>query len=134
MEKTIGVLFLIFVIACLGITQQVNAKTLTETQKLGITAGTAYACGADQRLKNYELIVSYILKNKSKDANMAQRQVKEYAQAKFDAYRMQRAIPNLSCSEVLYSFYNLPLLKSVVYKNGTIKLPDGKLIKPYEKR
>lgn len=132
MKKTIGLLFFIGICCIIG--QATWAKALTETQKLGITAGTAYACGADSRLKDYELIVSYILKNKSKDAKMAQRQVEEYALAKFNAYHQQRALPNLSCDQILTSFYNLPLLKSVVYKNGTIKLPDGKIIKPYEKR
>lgn len=114
--------------------QSTTTKGLTETQKLGITAGTAYACRADKRLQDFELIVSYILKNKSKTPQMATQQVQEYAQAKFDAYRKQLYFPTLSCRQILDSFYSLPLLKSVVYKNGTIKLPDGKIIKPQKEK
>ena len=137
MKKTRILFFLcLFSIVSNGnlLAQSTTTKGLTETQKLGITAGTAYACHADKRLQDFELIVSYILKNKSKTPQIAKKQVQEYAQAKFDAYRKQLYFPSLSCPEILEGFYNLPLLKSVVYKDGTIKLPDGKIIKPQKEK
>ncbi len=104
---------------------------LSIPEQLGITAGIAQACNVNpEMLKNYELIASRLIANPAPTAEIEYAELQTYAQAKLEALKGQKKTPQLSCSEVLARFENQPLFQSVVFKDGTVKLPDGKLIKP----
>lgn len=135
MKKNIGLLFCLTVFL---IGQEVSAdastrtaRGISETEQLGITAGVALACHADEeQLKNYEMIASRIIVNPVSTEKEEREVLRLYAQAKLKAYEEQIKFPEIACREVLNRFYNQPIFKSVVYRDGTIKLPDGKIIKP----
>ena len=111
--------------------QSRTSKGLTEAEKLAITAGAAQACGADtDKLKNYEVIASRILVNQTATEKEETAALTAYARKKFEVYSEQKKAPEMYCSEVLNRFDNLPIFQSTVYQDGTLKLPDGKIIKP----
>ena len=107
-----------------------TSQGLSELQQLGITAGVAQACGVGEKLKTFELIANRIIVNPTATAEEEKKQLKEFAAYKLAAYNEQKQQPALSCQEISRRFNNLPIFKSVIYADGTIKLPDGRVIKP----
>ena len=111
--------------------QSRTSKGLSDAEKLAITAGAAQACLVDSdKLKNYEVIVSRILANPTVSEKEETEVLTAYAQKKLQVYQEQKKAPEMDCLEVLRRFDNLPIFKSVVYKDGTIQLPDGRKIQP----
>ncbi len=105
----------------------------TETQQLGMAAGAALACGAGQELDDFELIASRIIANKSPSRQREIEELKVYAEEKLRTYNMQRTSPPEDCATVLNSFMNMSIFSSTIYSDGTVKLPDGSLLKPRKK-
>ena len=93
---------------------------------LGTMAGVAKACGENaQKLEDYELIAVRLIANKANSAVQEKEGYRKYVQEKMKAERRQKNAPQMSCSEVLSRFENMPLFKSVVYRDGSLKLSDG---------
>lgn len=103
---------------------------IKENEQLGMMAGLALACNAGAKLDDYELIAGRIVANQAQTDADEKKAIKEYAEAKFNAYQEQKQSPQATCGEVLETFNRLPIFKSVVYVDGTVKLPDGKILKP----
>lgn len=103
---------------------------ITENEQLGMMAGLALACNAGGKLDDYELIASRILSNTSQTDADERKANRVYAEAKFKAYREHKTSPNATCGEILDTFNHLPIFKSTVYADGTVKMPDGRILKP----
>lgn len=115
---------------CLGASVISAQEKINEAQQLGSVAGVALACNAGKKLDDYELIASYIMANQATDEKARKEAFGQYAEEKLRTYNYQRKEKPTPCPQVLQTFSNLPLFKSVIYKDGTIKLPDGKVLKP----
>ncbi|MBR5130163.1 MAG: hypothetical protein IKV03_02940 [Alphaproteobacteria bacterium] len=129
---TLGVLFL----SSSVFADSRTLKGINENEQLGMMAGLALACNAGGKLDDYELIASRIIANTSQ-TNLEQKKAeRQYAEAKFKAYKEHKASPKAGCGEILESFSNLPIFRSVVYADGSVKTPDGKMLKtrPEEKQ
>lgn len=126
--------FFIFVFMCFSISHvYANGRTsrgLTEAQQLGITAGVAQACSVGNKLKTFELIANRIIANPIPSDELEKKELREFAAYKLNAYNSQKNNPVLDCSKVLKKFYKLPIFKSVIYADGSVKLPDGRILKP----
>lgn len=107
-----------------------TAQGLSESEQLGITAGAALACNAGAKLDDFELIASRIIANQASTAEVEKDEYTKFAQSKLKAYREQKDNPQMSCGEVLSSFNRLPIFRSVVYADGSVKMPNGSLLKP----
>ena len=107
-----------------------TANGLTEAEQLGITGGTALACNAGAQMDDFELIASRIIANKALTKEEEEEGYRQYATSKFNAYNEQKNNPQLGCGTVLESFRNLPIFKSVVYADGSVKMYDGSYLKP----
>ncbi|MBO7245060.1 MAG: hypothetical protein J6V53_07285 [Alphaproteobacteria bacterium] len=106
-------------------------KGVSETEQLGISAGVALACKVDkEQLKNYEMIASRIISNPISSEKAEKEALRLYAQAKLKAYTEQKKQKLMNCAEVLARFEEQEIFNSVVYRDGTIKMPNGKVIKP----
>lgn len=106
-------------------------KGVSETEQLGISAGVALACKVDmEKLKNYEMIASRIIANPLKSEKAEKEALHIYAQAKLKAFAEQKKQKLMNCVEVLERFEEQDIFDSVVYRDGTIKLPNGKVLKP----
>lgn len=127
--------FLYMIMISVVVTTQAFAASRTlnginENEQLGMTAGLALACNAGGKLDDYELIASRIIANTAQTDLEQKKAERQYAEAKFRAYKEQKETPQAGCGEILESFSNLPIFKSVVYADGTVKTPDGKVLKP----
>lgn len=131
MKKIIGV---VFAVSFLSVTTAWAASRtlngINENQQLGMMAGLALACNAGGRLDDYELIASRIIANSAPTDLAEQKAVREYAEAKFKAFKEQKETPQATCGEILDAFSKLPIFKSVVYADGTVQTPDGHTLKP----
>lgn len=125
--------FLIMMVCLLTASQAMaqnrTLSNMTEAQLLGITAGTALACNAGAKLDDFELIANRYIANQAVSDAAEMQGYREYGQEKLKTYQEQKKDPQLTCGEVLDSFNRLPIFKTVVYADGSIKTPDGKIIK-----
>ena len=110
--------------------QAKSVQDMSEEEQLGMMAGLALACGSKQKLEDFELISSRLLANKSASEAEEKKRIRVYMEAKWQALQQQKNSSDVPCSEVLEHFNKLPLFNSVVYGNGSVKLPDGKWSKP----
>ena len=108
-----------------------TAKGLSETEQFGLSAGVALACGVDRdQLKNYEMIASRLIVNPLNTDAAEREALNVYAKAKLKAFTEQKQRNLIPCSEVLKRFENQEIFKAVVYRDGTLKMPNGRVIKP----
>lgn len=128
MKKFLWIVSVCF-IATTALAQDKTLRNMTEAQLLGITAGTALACNAGAKLDDFELIANRYIANQALNDAAEMQGYREYGREKFKTYQEQKKNPQLTCSEVLESFNALPIFKTVVYADGSLKTPDGKIIK-----
>lgn len=103
-------------------------QNMTEAQQLGTWAGLALACNAGNKLDEFEFIASRIIGNQAATAEERTTSFKEYATEKLRTYNLQRKTPTESCEQVLAHFDDLPIFRSTVEQDGSVRLPDGKVI------
>ena len=100
-------------------------SVLEEAAQLGTMAGLAQACGAKEKLDNYELIAARLIANKSVSEAQEKAGYRRYAEEKLRAIQEHKRSPKMTCGEILNRFQKMPLFKSVVYKDGSLKFYDG---------
>ncbi len=100
-------------------------SVLEEAAQLGTLAGLASACGAQEKLNNYELIAARLIANKSTSEAQEKEGYRRYAEEKFRAMQEHQRTPKMTCGEILNRFQKMPLFKSVVYQDGSLKFYDG---------
>lgn len=128
--KIFFVLFFGLVLPLASFGQSRTIKNMTDAEQLGSMAGVALACNAGNKLDDFELIASYLIGGQAATDAERKEAFKAYASEKLRTYNIQKKETPASCEEVLEHFYALPIFGATVYKDGTIKMPDGKIIKP----
>ena len=126
--KKILILGLLLPLTVFG--QQRTIKNMTDAEQLGAMAGVALACNAGNKLDDFELIASYLIGGQASTKTERTEAFKSYASEKLRTYNIQKKETPESCEEVLNHFYNLPIFGATVYKDGRVKMPDGKMITP----
>ena len=119
----------ICIIVCLAVFPAAAATYLEDVRNLGYVSGEGLACGAE-RYPSYELIARAYLVSKARSDSEQADGMYEYNKAKATAFMEKRGDGYFGCDEVNRRFNNQKIFKSTLYKNGTIKFPDGKVIKP----
>ncbi len=105
------------------------ASYLEDVKSLGYISGEGLACGA-KRYPSYEMIArAYLVSSARSDKEQAEGMY-EYNAAKARAYMDRRGDGYFNCGEINQRFNNQKIFSATLYKNGTIKLPDGKVVKP----
>ena len=101
-----------------------------EAALLGTMAGLAETCGENaKRISDFELISARIIANKTNSEDEEIKGYQRYAKEKLAAMRKQKNNPQITCREVLYRFEKMPIFKSVVYSDGSLKLSDGTFLR-----
>lgn len=121
-------------LSCTAFARSSTLQNMTEAQQLGAWAGMALACNAGNRLDDYELIASRIIGNQAASDEDRMKDFKEYAAEKLRTFNLQRKTPAEPCSQVLAHFDELPIFKSTVYQDGSVKLPNGKVLSAKNKQ
>ena len=126
--------YVVAFLLCLGMSVPVchaqTERVYTEAEQMGTMAGLAYACGAKQKLKDFELIAAHILADKSATSDEAEKKLREFNTMKYRYMKKQKDAPRMSCKEILEHFDNMPIFQSTVYADGTVKMFDGTVLKP----
>lgn len=123
-------LFLIVYCLFFVFSAQAQNQEPSDAEQLGTMAGLALACGSKQKLEDFELISSRLIANPTSSEQEEKQQIRVYMQAKWKAMQQQQKNPPVSCKEVLERFNKLPLFNSIVYRDGSVKLPDDTWSKP----
>ena len=121
----------ILMVLAIFYTYNASAQTsyIEDVKNFGYASGEGLACGAS-RYPTYELIArAYLVSAASSDKEQATGMY-EYNSAKARAYMNKHRDGFLGCEEINTRFNNQKIFNSKLYKNGTLKLPDGKIIKP----
>lgn len=105
---------------------------IEDVKSLGYISGEGLACGA-KRYPSYELVARAYLVSKARSDEEQASGMYEYNAAKAQAYLRKKRSGLWDCDDVNARFNNQKIFNSKLYKNGTIKLPDGKIIKPRQK-
>ena len=124
------ILLCCFLLIHTSIVEAKSPQHMSEEEQLGTMAGLAFACGSKQKLEDFELIASRLLANKSSSDAEEKQKIRIYMQAKWQALQQQKSGSDVSCTEILEHFDKLPLFNSIVYRDGSVKLPDGKWSRP----
>lgn len=120
------------VIMCIISFPAYSISYLEDVRNLGYVSGEGLACGAT-KYPSYELIArAYLVSTAKSDKEQADGMY-EYNKAKATAFMEKRGDGYWGCEEVNRRFNNQKIFKSTLYKDGTIKLPDGKIIRPRRK-
>ena len=128
MKKSITILGLnLIMLVTAGTAQAVLPKS--EAEIMGAMAGGAWACGAIDDMKTFELISGNILLNKAATKDEQIKAIEAYSLAKITAYRKQKRYPNISCQDFLRDFRKMEIFNSTVYSDGSVKLYDGTMLK-----
>lgn len=98
---------------------------LDEAAQLGTMAGLAEVCGEKKKLENFELIAARLIANKSGSEEQEMEGYHRYASEKLRAMTNHKNSPKMTCGEILNRFQKMPLFKSIVYKDGSLKFYDG---------
>ena len=124
--------FLLFLTLMLTGQQALAARQPTyseEVQALGYLAGEGLACDAS-KYHTYELIArTYLISKARSDSEQAQG-MDEYNTAKANAFIAKMKDGFNSCDYIAENFDRQKIFKTVIYGDGTLKMPDGKIIKP----
>ena len=115
-------------LACTAFARSSTLQNMTDAQQLGTWAGLALACNGGNKLDDFEFIASRIIGNQATSDEERNKSFKEYAEEKLRAYNLQRKNPTTPCNQVLEHFDGLSIFRAVVYDDGSVKLPDGKIL------
>ncbi len=107
-----------------------GASALEDAAMLGTMAGLAETCKENsKKIADFELISARLIALNSHSDEEEIAGYRRYAEEKSTAMRKQKNTPKMNCKEVLHRFENMPIFKSVVYSDGSVKLSDGTFLK-----
>lgn len=110
----------------------VKCDYLEDVKTLGYASGEGLACGA-KRYPSYELVARAFMVSSARSDNEQAEGMYKYNQAKAHAYMNKRKDGLFGCDEINERFNKQKIFETKLYKNGTLKMPDGKVIKPRQK-
>ncbi|MCM1323461.1 MAG: hypothetical protein NC218_04805 [Acetobacter sp.] len=129
MKFIISLCAAIFMVVCQAIAAD---NYLEDVRTLGYVSGEGLACGAE-RYPSYELVARAFLVSSARSDKEQADGMYAYNSAKARAYMNKRREGLMGCEEVKERFNKLKIFNAALYKDGRIKMPDGKLIKPRQK-
>ena len=121
--------YFIALLMILSTISYVKADYIDDVRSFGYVSGEGIACGA-RKYPAYETIARAYLVSAAKSDDEQAKGMYEYNEAKAKSYLRKRHDGLWNCAEVNERFNNQKIFKSKLYKNGTLKMSDGKIIKP----
>jgi hypothetical protein len=102
---------------------------MDEVTALGSIAGQGLACRA-KKYHKFELLARAIVVSKAKSDKMQKDGLKAFNDAKADSFMAVERENFSECDDIVYSFNRQKIFEAVLYRNGTIKMPDGTMVIP----
>lgn len=107
---------------------------IEEVRALGAISGQGLACGSS-KYDTFELLARAILLTKSPSDKLQNDAIYAYSEEKANAYISKEMDGFYECAAINRRFDNQEIFKAVLYADGTIKMPDSKVLtprKPYD--
>ena len=117
---------------CVLISAGANAAEPTYTEEvkaLGFVSGQGLACQAS-KYDTFEMLARAILITKAKNNVMQEEGMRAYNEAKAEAFIAKIRDGMSNCTSIADAFDRQSIFKAVLYGDGTIKMPDGKMYAP----
>lgn len=102
---------------------------IEEVKALGAVAGQGLACGSE-KYDTFEMLARAILLTKSPSDKLQNDAIYAYSEEKANAYISKELDGFYECAAINRRFDNQEIFKTVLYADGTIKMPDGKILTP----
>lgn len=102
---------------------------LDEMRALGTVAGQGMACKASLYDK-YEMLARAIMLTKAPNQKILQDGIYAYNSAKADTYLAKQRDGGYLCGEIINLFNRQEIFQITLYEDGTLKMPDGKIVTP----
>ncbi|MBO4520365.1 MAG: hypothetical protein J5787_04085 [Alphaproteobacteria bacterium] len=109
------------------------AAEVNDAEDMGRLAGVVLACNAHKTLYQFEEIISRYFSNTSPNEDVEKALIRDYAQAKANSFSIYRYRKN-DCAQTIREFSQMPIFKSELYSDGSLRLPDGKFLYPRGQR
>lgn len=123
-------LFLVSVMIVTSGTVKAQAVSyMEEVQSLGAVSGQGLACEAS-KYHTFELLARAILISKAPSDSVQAQGMKAFNEYKANAFISKMRDGMADCGEIAAAFDKQPIFKATLYGDGTIKMPDGKIVKP----
>ena len=122
---------LIAVLLCLGIATPAFAQMSyeDEARALGAVAGQGLACGS-AKYDTFEMLARAIILTKSPNDELMDKGLKIFTEEKADVF-VSKQLDNFSnCANIVSRFDAQDIFKITLYGDGTLKMPDGKILTP----
>ena len=120
--------FLVLLFSLLPLTTQA-AEQAEEIEEMGNIAGVIMKCKAYQSLYQFEEILSRYYSNTSNNEEVEKIKLKQYAKAKAKTFALFLK-RDIDCAEAVNEFTKMPIFKSELYSDGSLRMPDGKFLYP----
>ena len=126
--------FLMSIVAVLLLSESANSSYNNPTYEeemylLGRVAGQGLGCKS-QKYHQFELLARALVVGKAANDDIQSAGMFEFNNGKATAFIELEDSNFADCSDILPSFENQPIFKSVLYSDGRIKLFDGTIITP----
>ena len=100
-----------------------------EARALGAVAGQGLACGSS-KYDTFELLARAIILTKSPNDALQDKALKIFTEEKADVFVAKQLDNFASCDRIVDVFDAQDIFKATLYGDGTIKMPDGKILTP----
>ncbi|MBR2274135.1 MAG: hypothetical protein IJ864_04860 [Alphaproteobacteria bacterium] len=124
MKSTIFAILLMFITASFA-----AADYIDDVESMGFISGEGLACGAE-KYRAYETIARAYLVSSAESDEQQELGMNKYNEAKARAFLSKRHDGLWDCDETNRRFNAQKIFGAKLYKNGTLKMPDGKIITP----
>lgn len=108
---------------------QAQMPYMEEVKALGAVAGQGLACGSE-KYDTFELLARAILISKAPNNKLQADAMYAYNEAKANAYVSKQMDGFYECAGINRRFDRQDIFRATLYRDGTIKMPDGKIITP----
>ena len=122
---------ILFVLFAMSLATPVAAQISyeEEARALGIIAGQGLACGSS-KYDTFELLARAIILTKSPSDVLQNKALKIFTEEKADVFITHQLNNFAGCQDVLRRFDKQDIFRATLYDDGTIKMPDGKILTP----
>ena len=121
------VLFLIGLLVATPAVAQMSYED--EARALGAVAGQGLACEAS-KYDTFELLARAIILTKSPNDRLQDKALKIFTEEKADVFISKQLDNFADCRNIADRFDAQEIFKATLYGDGTIKMPDGKILTP----
>ena len=109
---------------------QAQAVSYTdEVKALGAVAGQGLACGST-KYDTFEMLARAIMITKAASNSIQEQAMYRYNEEKANAYVSKQFDGFYDCERINQRFDSQEIFQATLYRDGTIKMPDGKILTP----